>query len=396
MPTESSSPRAVVVGGGIAGLASAVALRRAGWRVTVLERAADVREVGAGVAMSRNAVAAFRGLGFTDDDVAALGRPTWAAGTWDEHGRRLLTVPATPQVRSAVSLVGVHRRRLHGALLDAARDHGVEMIPGIAVTEVDPGEADGAPAVVAGHVAELVVGADGMRSAVRAAVYPGHRPVYSGYSSWRAVVRAPQVPDALVQYWGPHAEFGLMPVADDETYWYGYVAMPERTVLTDELGTARERFAGWPAPVRDVLAVTPREAVLRHDVHHLPGGLPRYAVGRVVMVGDAAHGFLPTMGQGAATALEDGLSVGLLIGAPVADGGRLAPALEGFDRVRRPRCRGLARAALASARVGAHLGGGVPQTLRRGLMRLVPSAALSRGAQGAMGWTPPAPASPVR
>ena len=86
------------------------------------------------------------------------------------------------------------------------------------------------------------------------------------------------------------------------------------------------------------MAATPPEAVLRHDVHYLPGGLPRYTTGRVVMVGDAAHGSVPTMGQGAATALEDGLCVGLLIGAPVAAGGRLAPALDGFDAARRPRC----------------------------------------------------------
>ena len=101
------------------------------------------------------------------------------------------------------------------------------------------------------------------------------------------------------------------------------------------------------------------------------------------------------MGQGAATALEDGLCVGLLVGAPVAAGGRLGPALAGFDAARRPRCRALARASVASGRFGSHLGGGWRQTVRNGLMRLTPASAVARGSQAAMGWTPPAPAAPV-
>lgn len=386
---------AVVIGGGIAGLASAVSLAQAGWRVTVLERAPELREIGAGVAMSRNAVAAFRGLGFGPDDVAALGHPTWAGGTWDLHGRPVLALPDEPRVRAAVALVGVHRGRLHAALHGRAVASGVEIVTGTEATTVRPGDADGARAVVAEREADLVVGADGMRSAVRAALYPRHRAVHSGFASWRAVVPGAHDDGALRQYWGPRAEFGIMRVADDETYWYGYAAMPPGTVHDDELAAARARFAGWAPPVQEVLAATPRAAVLRHDVLHLPGGLPRYSTGRVVMVGDAAHGTLPTMGQGAATALEDGLCVGLLVGAPVSAGGRLAPALAAFDTARRPRCRGLARASVASGRLGSHLGGGRRQSARNALARLTPVGLVVLGSRRAMGWTPPEPAAPV-
>lgn len=395
-PDDTGGQRALVVGAGVAGLASAISLARTGWQVTVLERSPELAEVGAGFAMSRNAVAAFRGLGFDDDDVAALGHRTWAGGTWDLHGRPVLPLPGTPAVREAVALVGVHRQRLHSVLLRRAVDLGVDVVAGTAVTTVEPGVPEGIAAVVAGRRADLVVGADGMHSAVRAALFPTSRPVYSGFSSWRAITPGAFGDDELRQYWGPHAEFGILRVADDRTYWYGYVAMPQRTVLDDELGAARERFAGWAAPVRQVLAATPPQAVMRHDVHHLPGGLPRYTTGRVVMVGDAAHGTLPTMGQGVATALEDGLCVGLLVGAPVAAGGRLVPALDGFDAARRPRCRALARSSVASGRFGSHLGGGLRQSLRNGLLRLTPTGAVMRGAHAAMDWTPPPAASPVR
>lgn len=383
------SRTAIVTGAGIAGLASAIALARAGWAVTVLERAPELGEVGAGFAMSPNAVAAFRGLGFDDDDVAALGCATWAGGTWDLHGRPILTISDDPVLRASVSLIGVHRVRLHEALQRGAAAAGVEIVTGVRVTSLTQGDPAGDRARVAGREADLVVGADGVRSGVRAALYPGQEARYSGYSSWRAVIPGRFGDPALRQYWGPRAEFGLMPVSGTETYWYGYVAMPERTAVTDELATARERFATWAGPVREIIDATPSDALLRHDVHHLPGGLPRYTAGRVVMVGDAAHGFLPTMGQGAATALEDGLCVGLLVGAPVTAGADLGAALADFDAQRRPRCRALGRAALASARFGSHLGGGWRQPVRNALMRRVPSSAILRGSRAAMGWTPP-------
>ncbi|GEA79670.1 hypothetical protein [Cellulomonas uda] len=153
----------------------------------MLKRSPELAEVGAGFAMSRNAVAAFRGLGFDDDSVAALGHQTWAGGTWDLHGRPILPLPDTPVVREAVALIGVHRRRLHATLHRQAVDCGVDIVTGAAVTSVEPGEPDGAPAVVADREADLVVGADGMNSAVRAALFPASRPLYSGYSSWRAI-----------------------------------------------------------------------------------------------------------------------------------------------------------------------------------------------------------------
>ncbi len=386
---------ALVVGGGVAGLAAAIALTRTGWEVTVLERSAELGEIGAGFAMSRNAVAAFRGLGFGAEDVAALGAATRAEGTWARDGRPILTIHDDEATRDAVALFGVHRQHLHQALLDRARRAGVEIVPGTPVTTLTPGQPGGERAVVAGREADLVVGADGVRSAVRTALFATGA-VYSGYSSWRAITARKAEETALRQYWGPRAEFGIMPVSETETYWYGYVAMPERTRIADELGAAQQRFAGWAAPVGRILASTAPEAVLRHDVHHLPGGLPRYTRGRVVMIGDAAHAFLPTMGQGVATALEDGLCVGLLVGSPVAAGGLLAPALAGFDRARRPRCRALGRASVLSARIGAHLGGGLRQPVRNALMRLTPPGAINRGAEAAMGWTPPQPAAPVR
>src|SRR6202042_2140661 len=114
----------------------------------------------------------------------------------------------------------------------------------------------------------------------------------------------------------------------------------------------------------------------RHDVYHLPGGLAGYANGRVVFVGDAAHAMLPTAGQGAATALEDGVCVGRMIAAPVTAGGDLAAALGAFDRPRRPRGRQIARTAIISARFGCDRGGGWRQPVRNAIFRRLPAGQL--------------------
>ena len=385
---------AIVVGAGIAGLASALSLARTGWRVTVLERAPKLGEVGAGFAMSRNAVAAFRGLGFDDDAVAALGFPTWAEGTWDLHGRPILTIPDKPAVREAVALVGVHRRRLHEALLRGARAAGVEVVTGTLVTTLDPGRPDAALAVVDGREGRLVVVADGMNSAVRAALFPGSEAIYSGYSSWRAITPRVFGETTLRQFWGPHAEFGIMPVSETETYWYGYVAMPERTAIEDELSTAQQRFAGCgPAGPGDLGG---HRAGRGHAPRRLsPAGRAAALFSRSCGDGGRRRARLPPdHGPGAARRSRMGCASGSSSARPSTHGESLATALAGYDAARRPRCRALGRSSIATARFGSHLGGGRRQTVRNALMRLVPSGAITRGARAAMGWLPPEVAAP--
>ncbi|MFC7329071.1 FAD-dependent oxidoreductase [Marinactinospora rubrisoli] len=389
---------ATVAGGGIAGLASATALARAGWRTTLLESRPEPGEEGAGVALPRNGVTALRALGFDDRLIGEVGHATVHAGFRDRLGRPLLRVPDRTDTRPAITILGVHRRRLHSALLRRAQEAGVELVPGARVTGVRPGEPGGPPAAVTWQhdgtarqvESDLVVGADGMWSAVRRELFPAARPRYSGSTSWRAIIPKNGFEDALVEYLGPGAEFGAMPVSESELYWYGYFRHAERTAFSDELAAARARFSGWAPEVAGQLAATDPDRLMRHDVYHLPGGLPTYIRGRVVMVGDAAHAALPTMGAGAATALEDAACVGALVGAPVARGGDLRHALAKFDAIRRPRCRAIARLAVVNARFGADLGGGLRQTLRNTVLRLLPGGTLARAAAPLVWWAPPA------
>lgn len=388
---------ATVVGGGIAGLAAAGSLAQAGWRVTVLERAPAFGEVGAGLAITRNGMTALDAIG-AGDAVRAAGHETVTAGHQDPSGRWLLRIPDSPDMRATTTIWGIHRRQLHACLLHAAEAaDGVELVTGAEVTAVRPGRPGSEPAAVTWQnptgretrESSLVVAADGVRSAVRSQLFPTARPRYSGSTSWRAVIPDTSSDGRLVEVWGPGAEFGTLRVSDSEIYWYGYFRHPEGMTFADELAAAHDRFSNWPPQVRAVLDATTADHLMRHDVYHLGGGLPAYTRGRIVMIGDAAHAMLPTMGGGASTALEDGVCVGRLIGAQVAGDGDLASALAAFDRARRPRCRQIARLSALVAKFGADLGGGRRQSVRNAVVRLAPARALIRAGAPIIRWTAP-------
>lgn len=392
---------ATVVGGGIAGMASAVALLQAGWRVTVLERAAAFGEVGAGVAVTVNGMAALDALG-AGEAVRAAGHRVRSAGFQDRGGRWLLRLPEiAPDQEPTIWLYAIHRRRLHAALLAAA--DGARLLTGATVTAVAPGTPTGRPASVtcrtpAGEQvveSDLVIAADGINSTTRAALFPDVTPRYGGATSWRAVVEdADRIDDRFVAAWAPGAEFGALRISPTEVYWYGYFAHPEGDVFDDELDRARSMFADWPGWVRDTVASTGADRLMRHDVHHLPDGAPTYVCGRVAMAGDAAHAVLPTVGQGVSTAVEDAVCLGRLVGAPVRRGADLAAALTAYDRARRPRCRRIAREAVTLSRFGVQLPGGWQQHLRNGLLRLTPSGVAVKAGRSLLAWTPPPEARP--
>ena len=385
-----------MVGGGVAGLASAVSLAQAGWQVAVLERAPEFGEVGAGLAITGNGVTALGAIGAADA-VRAAGCQTSTAGYQSLDGRWLMQIPDVPTLRKVTTIWGLHRQRLHAAVLDSARAAGVELINGAEVVEVRPGHVRGEPArvtwrtgVEAGRrTSDLVVAADGVRSTVRALLFPGAPARYSGSTCWRAVIPDTSTDGRLVEVWGPETEFGFMRVSDSELYWFGYFRHPEGASFGDELAAARDRFAGWSPQIRAIVAATTPDQLMRHDVYYLPGGLHTYIRGRVVMVGDAAHAALPTVGGGASTALEDGVCVGRLIGAPVRDGADLGTALATFDQVRRTRCRKIGRLAVATARFGCDLGGGWRQSVRNAMLRLAPPKILVRAGTQVVDWTPP-------
>ena len=373
---EIEGKSAVVVGGGIGGLTAAVALRQVGWRVTVLERAARFGEIGAGIALLSNGLRCLDAIGL-GDAVRGSGLPMLAFGMRTAAGRWLSRIDgdgADLEARMGTTTLVVHRAELHKILRDALP--AAALIAGVTTTGIHGG-ADGGPAEVrfrhrdqdALLRAELVVGADGVHSWVRAQRWPdAPAPVYSGSTSWRAVTTSSSAAVTEMSLsWGQGTEFGVMPLVDGRTYWYAAANAGEAQRNPDELEELRRRFGTWHEPIPAVLAHTQPQAVLRHDIYRLPK-LDSYHRGSVVLLGDAAHAMTPNLGQGGGQALEDAIA----LAAAVSSTRDVATALAGYDRERRARTQAMSLAATRQLRFGQQLHNPIAIVIRNTAVALTP------------------------
>ena len=361
----------VVVGGGIGGLATALALQRAGRPVRVLERGTRLDGGGAGLVLSSNAQRCLRSLGVEE---ATRSRATVL--------RR--TVVRRPDGR-AMAPVELGARGASGPLLGVVRADLVEVL----AAALDPGvvELGHEVADLVGLEAELVVGADGIRSTVRAAMDVDVRPTYRGYTVWRALVppgHGLAEPATLVETWGRGERFGVVPVSDGWTYVYAAVNAAEGEPVADDLAELRRRFGGWHAPIPALLSAIAPGTLLRHDILDLPPGRTPLHRGRFVLVGDAAHAMEPNLGQGAGLALEDAV----VLAHALATAPSLDSALAGYARARAPRVTALGR---QSRRVGRLAHNAHPALVAlRDLSLLATPARVARRASGrATAWQPP-------
>lgn len=383
-----SDNSAVVVGGGIGGLAAAIGLRLAGWHVTVIERTPVPDDAGAGISLAANGLRALTTLG-VGEAVEAASRRQYTGGTRTPDGRLLARMDGTALERElGAPIMGIPRAALHRILRAALPPES--LVIGAEVTSVDTTGPSRVRVAYGDTIldAGLVVAADGIGSRLRRQLFPAHPgPVYSGSTVLRAITEQPVAGlDADFELtWGRGAEFGHIAFPDGRAEWHAVINAPAGLRHPDPLAEVRHRFGDWHDPIPALLTATRPDAVLHHDVHELATPLPTYAAGRIALLGDAAHAMTPHLGQGACQALEDAVTLASALGvAPTVEA-----ALVRYDAERRPRSQTVARDARRAGRMGQQLAHPLAVAARNTAIRLTPSGAMIRTILRHADWTPP-------
>jgi 2-polyprenyl-6-methoxyphenol hydroxylase-like FAD-dependent oxidoreductase len=338
-------PRALIVGAGIGGLAAGIALRRRGWEVCIHERAANPRELGFGLLLAPNAIAALRELGVAGV-VTRGGVATGAVEIRRLNGEVLRRFDAQLGGPSVVAL----RRDLHGALLRAVGENAIKFGSEAGTITQDAQRVTLSLTNGSVDTGAVLIGADGVNSSIRKQLHPSEAPPRpSGFSAIRGV--AYRVSNYLgqlsaISYLDDGIEAAAARASSDAVYWYVSLLSREVGGTSDPAEIVGRWCPSFDSPFRAIVAATTPED-LRFDNLMQRSPLPLWGNGRVTLLGDAAHPVLPHTGQGAAQALEDAVALGLVL----APSGRIEQALRRYEQVRMHRTRRFVKLGPRIARV---------------------------------------------
>lgn len=360
-----------IIGGGIAGLTTAIALNRKGIYPLICEAAPVIQEVGAGLALATNAMRALKVTGIAEK-VASQGRFLEAFSIFTAGGKLLSRTNASALGKEyGEDNFMIHRAVLHQVLLaeidpayirtnkrltriGRAGDRLVLTFADDTVLETDQ-----------------LIAADGIHSAVRQHLLPGSFPRYAGYTCWRAVINNPlPVVEGATEYWGSQGRFGYGLLKGDQLYWFACINAPQNSAEMKRKSAADllQRFRDYPDMVKKVLQASAGASLLWNDIHDLRP-LPHYAFNNIVLIGDAAHATTPNMGQGACMAIEDAV----ILATELERSSDPKTAFRNFEARRLKRTHTIMRNSKMLGRM-AHLENKLLVTLRNGFFKVMPAS----------------------
>ena len=360
----------LVVGGGIGGLTTAIALQRKGFDVHVYEAAAVVQPVGKGIWLPTNAMLMLDRLGLSGA-VMGGGVPLERIEIRDTKDGVLLRLNLHEvKMKYGQTTVSIHRAVLHTVLLEHVQPgtfHLGKRCTGLAPANdgVTVQFHDGTQ--VAGDV---LVGTDGIHSVIRRALFPDATLRYGGQTCYRGVATL-ALPASLArtcwEVWGGESRFGFSALGPRQVYWFAPVTAPASSARRGSLSAElAERYAGFPTPIPAIIERTPMEEIIRTDLYDL-SPLKRWWQGRVILLGDAAHAMTPDLGQGGAQAIEDAM----VLADNLSNCRVISEAFRQYERVRRPRVRRIVRTAWHYGQI-AHIRNRWLQRLRNVGLKTVP------------------------
>jgi 2-polyprenyl-6-methoxyphenol hydroxylase-like FAD-dependent oxidoreductase len=336
-----SGKRVLIVGGGFSGMSAAIALRKKGADVDLVEIDPGWRSYGAGLSLGSATLRAFEQLGILDEFLR-LGYGADGAELFTSAGHPIASLPTPRLARPDVPGAGAIMRPVLAAILSAAtRASGANVRLGVTFEAI--AQTDGAVEVAFSDGAtgsyDLIIGADGLNSKTRATAFPdAPKPHYTGQCVWRAVLpRPPEVARALM-WLGPRVKAGVNPVSQEEMYLFVTEDRPsnDRIDRASFLPTLKALLMPFTAPVMQTVKSTLNESsqIVYRPLEALL--LPRpWSQGRIVLIGDAVHATTPHLASGACIGIEDAI----VLADELARAATLEEALRAFEDRRWERCR---------------------------------------------------------
>ncbi|GAB3716413.1 FAD-dependent monooxygenase [Spirosoma flavus] len=360
-----------IVGAGIAGLTTAIALRQIGIQPTIYEAAPIIKPLGAGLGLAANAVKAFQKLGIAESILNA-GRLLDAFVILDQHGRTITRTDSKAiSQKYGIDNFTIHRAELHCELLSHLGDTPIVTSKRAIQTVQNNGRViihfdDGTE-----QTTDYLIVADGIHSPIRQQLLPGSQPRYANYTCWRSVIDNTDLNlSEATETWGPNGRIGLVPLTNNRLYWFACInAQPNDPQLRQYTTSDLLRvFGDYHAPIPQVLDRTDNQKLLWHDVYDLKP-LSQYTFDNIVLIGDAAHATTPNMGQGACQAIEDAV----VLADELKKGGSVPDAFNRFEQRRLKRTHYITD---NSRRIGqiAQTQSPVFAWLRNSVFRLLPSS----------------------
>lgn len=337
--------KAIVAGAGIGGLTAAIALQRAGWQVKVFEAAQTLRTGGTGLSIMANAMAALHAID-AHRPVEQAGQAIRQFCFRRQNGTPIARMPIheigeqlghpSVNIQRPLLLRALAAQLAPDTLTTGLRCVGYAHRPDGVTVRFEDGSS---------HEADLLIGADGLNSVVRQQML-GETPTRaSGYIAWLAVTpfSHPVMSEGYVaHYWGRGKRFGLCDVGDGQAYWWGTCNHDNaaHAALNVNKQEVQATYAGWAPEVMAAIEATPENALLKMHARDRPP-VKQFCDGHVVLLGDAAHPMLPSLGQGAAQAIEDAV----VLADRLAQTPDLRAALALYQTYRLPRANGIVNAA---------------------------------------------------
>ncbi|MBC7553644.1 MAG: FAD-dependent monooxygenase [Taibaiella sp.] len=347
---QSQSPlKLLVVGGGIAGIMLAILLERKGYNITLVEQSKQWKPIGGGITLTLNGVRILQETGLLSA-IEPYVNEIRNINITNQQGKRLSSFNLDEYAVSYAGTLTLLRHDLHNALV--GRLSSTNVCLGTSCTAITD-EGDKVRVSFTNHQTcdyDLVVGADGINSFVRRSIFCTTSNKYSGYASWRFIVTGVAVPqNTLTEMWGVGKRFGIVPLSGNKVHCFASLNTLENSAANSNISINdfKALFAGFGGYVPKLIdALEDNSKLMYNDLEDVY--LEKYHKGRIVLIGDAAHGMTPNMTQGASMAIEDAV----VLAAKLTDKSVVERSLERFQAARSSRTRSVQKKSNLLGKIG--------------------------------------------